>query len=119
VPSFKQALAATDDLEAIQEAADAMASQIRTLIRSSVGDSAYGRALEALRVMRDELTELEEPEIWNNFVRELKSELLEGKLGGDRREMWWRVRGSKYGLIDRKRCFASDVMEEEAVQFYK
>ena len=119
VPSFKQALAATDDLEAIQEAADAMATQIRTLIRNSVGDSAYGRALEALRVMRDELTELEEPEIWNIFVRELKSELLDGKLGGDRREMWWRVRGSKYGLIDRKRCFASDVMEEEAAQFYK
>ena len=119
VPSFKQALAATDDLEAIQEAADAMASQIRTLVRTSVGDSAYGRALEALRVMRDELTELEEPDIWNTFVREFKSELLDGKLGGDRREMWWRVRGSKYGLIDRKRCFASDVTEDEALQFYK
>lgn len=118
VPSFKQALAATDDLDAIQEAADAMADQIRTLIRGSVGDSAYGRALEALRVMRDELTELEEPEIWNAFARELKSELIGGKLGGDRREMWWRVRGSKYGLIDRKRCFASDVTEEEANQFY-
>lgn len=119
IPSFKQALAATDDLDAIQEAADAMATQIRDLIRNSVGDSAYGRALEALRVMREELTELEEPEIWNVFAREVKSELLSGKLGGDRREMWWRVRGSKYGLIDRKRCFASDVTEEEAAEFYK
>ncbi|KAL5435182.1 ATP-dependent DNA helicase II subunit 2, variant 2 [Paraphaeosphaeria minitans] len=119
VPSFKQALAATDDLDAIQEAADAMADQIRTLIRGSVGDSAYGRALEALRVMRDELTELEEPGMWNVFARALKSELIGGKLGGDRREMWWMVRGSRYGLVDRKRCFASDVTEEEAAQFYK
>ncbi|KAL1600570.1 ATP-dependent DNA helicase yku80 [Paraconiothyrium brasiliense] len=119
IPSFKQALAATDDLDAIQEAADAMADQIRALIRGSVSDSAYGRALEALRVMRDELTELEEPEIWNVFVRELKGEILGEKLGGNRRDMWWKMRGSKYGLIDRKRCFASDVTEEEAAQFYK
>lgn len=119
VPSFKQALAATDDLDAIQEAADAMAAQIRTLVRNSVGDSAYGRALEALRVMREELIELEEPEIWNVFAREFKSELLDGKLGGDRREMWWKVRGSRYGLIDRKTCFASDVTEETAVQFLR
>lgn len=119
VPSFKQALAATDDLEDIQEAANEMAAQIRTLITNSVGDTAYGRALEAIRVMRDELTELEEPDMWNQFARELKSELLSGRLGGDRREMWWRVRNSKYGLIDQKKSFASSVSEDEAVNFYK
>lgn len=119
VPSFKQALAVADDLDTIQEAADAMASQIRTLIKDSVGDSAYGRALEAMRVMRDEILELEEPVMWNTFAREVKGELVDGKLGGDRREMWWRMRGSKYGLIDRKACFASDVTEDEAAQFYR
>ena len=119
IPSFKQALAATDDLEAIQSAADEMGKNIRKYISSSLGDSGYGRALEAIRVMRDEITELEEPEIYNNFIKELKKEILAGSLEGDRREMWWRIRGSKYGLIDRKRSFASDVTEEEAAQFYK
>jgi ATP-dependent DNA helicase 2 subunit 2 len=119
IPSFKQALAATDDLEAIQEAANAMATEIRTLVKNSVGESGYGRALEAIRVFREEMTELEEPDMYNVFMREFKGELLEGKLGGDRREMWWKVRGSKYGLIDRKRCFPSDVSEEEAAAFYK
>ncbi|KAF2798118.1 ATP-dependent DNA helicase II [Melanomma pulvis-pyrius CBS 109.77] len=119
IPSFKQALASTDDLDAIQAAADEMGNSIRTYISSSVGESGYGRALEALRVMRDEITELEEPEIYNSFVRALKSEILEGKLKGDRREMWWRIRGSKYGLVDRKRSFASEVTEEEAAEFYK
>ncbi|KAF2686188.1 ATP-dependent DNA helicase-like protein II [Lentithecium fluviatile CBS 122367] len=119
IPSFKQALAATDDLEAIQDAANAMAAEIRTLVKNSVGESGYGRALEAIRVFRDEITELEEPDMYNVFVRELKGELLDGKLGGDRREMWWRIRGSRYGLIDRKRCFTSDVSEEEAAAFYK
>jgi ATP-dependent DNA helicase 2 subunit 2 len=118
IPSFKQALLSTDDIAAIQDASDAMATEIRILIKNSVGDSGYGRALEALRVMREELTELEEPKIYNVFVRELKSELLDGKLGGNRRDMWWKVRGSRYGLVDQKRSFVSDVTEEEAGEFY-
>jgi ATP-dependent DNA helicase 2 subunit 2 len=119
IPSFKQALAATDDLDAIQAAADEMGKSIKTYISSSVGESGYGRALEAIRVMRDELTELEEPEIYNAFIRDLKKEILGGELKGDRREMWWRIKGSRYGLIDRKRSFASDVTEDEATEFYK
>jgi ATP-dependent DNA helicase 2 subunit 2 len=118
IPSFKNALAASDDLETIQEAADAMASEIRALIKNSVGESGYGRALEALRVMREEITELEEPEIWNAFIRGLKADLLEGKLNGNRKDMWWKIRGSKYGLVDRKRSLVSDVTEEEAAAFY-
>ena len=96
-----------------------MAAQIRSLVKSSVGDSGYGRALEALRVMRDELTELEEPEIYNDFVRLFKKELLGDELGGDRREMWWRVKGSRYGLIDQRRSLVSDVTEKEAEEFLK
>ncbi|KAF1919022.1 ATP-dependent DNA helicase II subunit 2 [Ampelomyces quisqualis] len=118
IPSFKNALAASDDLETIQEAADSMSSEIRSLIKNSVGDSGYGRALEALRVMRDELTELEEPEIWNAFVRGLKADILEGKLNGNRKDMWWKIRGSRYGLVDRKRSLVSDITEEEAAAFY-
>ena len=119
VPSFKQALNATDDLAAVQSAADAMAKEIRSLVQNSVGESAYERVLEAIRVLRDELTELEEPEMYNNFVRDFKTELLGGALNGDRREMWWRIRGSKYGLIDQKRSLVSDVTEKEADDFYK
>ena len=119
IPSFKQALAATDDLDAIQDAADGMAREIRALITNSMGDSAYGRALEAIRVMREEITELEEPEIYNVFIRELKKEILGGKLNGNRRDMWWRIRGSRYGLVDQKRSLVSEVTEEEARKFYE
>lgn len=119
IPSFKQVLAVIDDLDVIQSAAEEMGKNIRNFISNSIGESGYGRALEAIRVMRDEIAELEEPEIYNTFIRELKTEILEGKLKGDRREMWWRIRGSRYGLIDRKRSGVSDVSEEEAAQFYK
>ncbi|KAF1842883.1 SPOC domain-like protein [Cucurbitaria berberidis CBS 394.84] len=119
IPSFKQALAASDDLEAIQEASDGIAKEIRTLISNSIGDSAYGQALEAIRVTRDEFIELEEPEIYNAFIRSLKQEILGGKLNGNRRDMWWKIKGSKYGLVDQKRSLVSDVTEEEARKFYE
>ncbi|KAF1834420.1 SPOC domain-like protein [Decorospora gaudefroyi] len=118
IPSFKQALLAADDIDAIQEAADDMAKEIRSLISNSVGDSAYGRALEAIRVMREELTELEEPETYNSFVKTLKDDVLSGKLNGNRRDMWWRIRGNRYGLVDSKRSAFSPVTEEEAKRFY-
>jgi len=119
IPSFKQALDASDSMDALQEAADGMAKEIRLLISNSVGDSAYARALEAIRVMREEFTSLEEPETYNMFVRQLKVDILGGKLNGNRRDMWWKIKGNKYGLIDAKRSYASPVTEDEARRFYE
>lgn len=119
IPSFKNALAASDDLASIQDAASAMGTQIRALITNSVGDASYDRALEALRVMREEITELEEPDMYNEFIRGLKEDILGEKLGGNRREMWWRIRGARVGLVDEKRSLVSEVSEGEALEFYK
>jgi len=118
IPSFKQALAATEDIDTIQAAANDMGKAIRSIISDSFGDSGYGRALEAMRVFRDEFKELEEPEMYNEFIRGLKEDVISGKLGGDRREMWWEVRKNQYGLIDQKTSGMSDVSEEEAEEFY-
>ena len=119
IPSFKQALSASDDMETIQEAVDGMAKEIRLLISNSMGDSGYQRALEAIRVMRDELTELEEPELYNVFVKQLKEDILGNKLNGNRKDMWWRIKGNRYGLIDSKRSYLSPVSEDEARRFYE
>ena len=93
-----------------------MSDIIRTYIRYSVGDSGYGRAIEAMRVMREEMLELEEPEIWNDFIKGLKRDLLRNAecLGGERREMWWLTRGNRLGLIDKRTSEVSEVGEEEA-----
>ena len=60
--------------------------------------------------------ELEEPEVWNDFIKSLKRDLTRGaeELGGERREMWWLVRGNRLGLIDKRASEVSDVGEEEA-----
>ncbi|KZF24158.1 ATP-dependent DNA helicase II subunit 2 [Xylona heveae TC161] len=118
VPEFKQMLETTEDLGAIQDASKQMSVIIENLIRHSVGDSGYGRAIEALNAMREELTALEEPTLYNDFVRSLKNKLLKGDLGGDRRDMWWEIRRNRVGLVDKKLSSRSEVSEEEAAQFY-
>jgi ATP-dependent DNA helicase 2 subunit 2 len=119
IPSFKQALDASGAIDDIHEATNGIAKEVRSLISHSVGDSNYNRALEAIRVMREELAEMEEPDGYNKFMTELKEDILGGKLNGNRREMWWKIRGSRYGLIDSKRTKISPVSEEEAKRFYE
>ncbi|TKA69171.1 hypothetical protein B0A49_04616 [Cryomyces minteri] len=117
IPEFKQLLAAAEDVTTIQDATQQMAAIVQSLIRYSVGDSGYGRAVEAIRVMREELVDLEEPECFNAFLRELKRMLLAGELGGERREMWWLIRVNKLGLVDKRACHVSSVDPEEAKAF--
>lgn len=114
VPGFKQMLAATEDLSEIEEAAKQMGVIIRSLVTDSFGDSKYAQAVEAVGVMHEELTNLEEPGLYNTFVRDLKKQLLSGALGGDRRDFWFKIRVSRLGLIDTKQSEVSDVTPEEA-----
>ncbi len=65
------------------------------------------------------MIEMEEPRIWNEFIRGLKGKLLGQELGGERREMWWEVRKHKLGLIEKKTSQPSSVTEEEAREFLK
>lgn len=114
IPEFKQLLATTEDSGAIQEASKQMITIIENYIRHSTGDSGYGKAVEAIRVMKEELNDLEEPGIFNDFMLQLKEKLLGGKLGGERREMWWRIRANRLGLLDKKSSDRSEVSEEDA-----
>ena len=91
-----------------------MGGIIRSLITDSFGDSKYAQAVECLGVMREEIINLEEPGLFNNFVRDLKKQLLSGALSGDRRDFWFKVRWSRMGLIDQKQSEVSDVTSDEA-----
>ncbi|KAF2455774.1 SPOC like C-terminal domain-containing protein [Lineolata rhizophorae] len=117
IPEFKQLLATTEDITTIKDAAQQLAGIAADYIRHSLGDSGYGRAIEALRVLREEMTELEEPGVWNGILIDLKEKIVKGKLGGDRKEMWWRIRANRLGLVDKRVSEFSGVSEEEAKAF--
>jgi ATP-dependent DNA helicase 2 subunit 2 len=119
VPEFKQALAVSQELSEIENAAKQMGVIANTFITESFGDSKYPRALECMGVLREELTNLEEPDLYNTFVRDMKKSLLSGALGGDRRDFWFKVRWSRLGLIDKKQSEVSEVTPEEADEVSK
>jgi ATP-dependent DNA helicase 2 subunit 2 len=114
VPEFKQLLATTTDIAQIRDAAKQMGEIVQGYIKESVGDTGYGRAVEALRVMREELMDLEEPEMFNDFARDLKRKILSKELKGERREMWWLIKAHRLGLIDDQMSELSKVTEQKA-----
>jgi len=119
IPEFKQALALADSLDAVKDFVVQMAAIVEDRIRHSFGDSAYARAVEELGVMRQEMIDLEEPGPFNDMLTELKRKIMAEELGGNRKEMWWLVRKSKVGLIDKKASHVSSVTEEEAADFMR
>ena len=90
-----------EDPNAISDAAKQLSSIIESQIKDSFGDRNYGQAVAELSVLRQELIELEEPEMYNEFMTGLKRKLLAEELGGDRLEMWWLVRKERLGLIEK------------------
>ncbi|KAJ5989312.1 hypothetical protein N7481_004522 [Penicillium waksmanii] len=117
IPEFKQMLSRAENIETINGAVKQLCAIIESQIKNSLGDANYDRVVEELGTLRDELVDYEEPALYNDFLRSLKSKILLEELGGDRRELWWLLRRSKIGLIDRKASDRSEVSEEEAKEF--
>ncbi|KAJ5289977.1 Heme/steroid binding protein [Penicillium atrosanguineum] len=118
VPEFKQMLSRAESVDTIHDAVKQMAVIIETQTKHSLGDANYDRVVEGLGTMREELVDYEEPALYNDFLRVLKRKILDEELGGNRRELWWLVRKSKLGLIDRVASEQSEVSEEEAKEFF-
>lgn len=114
VPDFKRALDSAAEIREIEDAAKQMGAIVHSLVGDSFGDSKYAQAVECIGAMREELTNLEEPGVYNSFVFDLKKRLLSGALGGDRRDFWFALRWSKLGLIDKDQSEVSDVSPGQA-----
>jgi ATP-dependent DNA helicase 2 subunit 2 len=119
IPEFRQMLNSVEDPSGIQAAAAEFGSIINERIINSIGDDKYAQAVAELTVLRQEMLELEEPEVWNEYVRRLKGKLIGDGLGGGRDEIWWQMRKARLGLITPKELGgeASKVTDEEARLF--
>src|SRR5699024_1848362 len=95
IPEFKQALDVTESINDISNLVKQMGTLVENQIKHSFGDKNYDRVIEMLGVMKEELVAFEEPDLYNQFLRRLKMKMLDEKLGGDRREMWWLIRTSR------------------------
>lgn len=117
VPEFKQFL---EDADTDKAVADAVNQMIDIIIGdkgflSGAEDTENERALEHIRVLRGEMVEYEFPDIYNNFIKDLKTRVLKNEFG-ERREFWVKLSHNRLGLIDHETVEASDVSPEEAAQ---
>ncbi|KAI1374544.1 ATP-dependent DNA helicase II subunit 2 [Hypoxylon crocopeplum] len=121
IPGFKQMVEYASEESEIEDAAKQMGVIIRSLITSSLGDSGYDQAVEDMGVFRDTMVKWEMPALYNSFLTDLRSRLLSGELGGDRRELWWQMKGARatLGLIDQSISEPSSVTPEEAAEFFR
>lgn len=87
------------DPDRIIKASKSLGRVIEERITESFGSAGYERALEEMGHLRSRMEELEEPELWNTWLTELKQKIVQGKLGGDRIEFWNRVRMMRLGLL--------------------
>ena len=117
IPEFKQIIGNAEQISDIRDACTQLKNITFDWIRHSVGDSRYGKAIEAIRVMREEMNDMDEPGLFNDFLKDLKSKVLSEELGGDRKEMWYKVRVNRLGLISKNENEQSDVSEDDAKAF--
>ncbi|KKY16807.1 putative ku family dna [Phaeomoniella chlamydospora] len=111
IADLKQFLNLSDSVEALKDLAKQFQKIQEDLIKSSFGDQHYNRVIESLGVLKKELIEYEEPQIWNEILRALKRKVEREELGGDRRELWWLMRKNRLGLL-------GNGDEEEARKFW-
>lgn len=117
IAEFKQVFQAGNEMEEVKDVCKQYANIVIDWIRHSIGDSKYGQAIEGILVMREELVEFEEPDVYNDFLTDLKKKIFAGELNGDRTFMWYKIRTGKLGLITSDEAQASSITAEESKAF--
>ncbi|KAJ6259432.1 ATP-dependent DNA helicase II subunit 2 [Drechslerella dactyloides] len=113
VPEFRQMIRSVQREQDIQPLVKQMGDIIKAIIQESVADLQYPQAVECLKVLRDECLDLDVFELYDTFIRELKT-----SLEGDRRDFWSRVRKEKLGLVLPSEDERSTVTPEDSSKFY-
>ncbi|XP_071503293.1 X-ray repair cross-complementing protein 5-like [Diadema antillarum] len=108
-----RAMISQKDEDRFKEAAKQMGERVLELVRKSFGAQLYSKALECLRVYREEAIKLSEPETFNDYIRKLKEELKELQ----KTDFWQDVTKDNVTLIDSSESSDSKVTREEAEKF--
>ncbi|KAI3393313.1 hypothetical protein diail_4446 [Diaporthe ilicicola] len=122
IPMFKQLvdrIMEDGDKAGLEDAMKSMGEVVRSLIKDSMGDMDYPRAIENIGALREACVGLELPEIYNDFMRDLKQKIFSDALGKRREDMWKTLRvvgRTSLGLITKSELEVSDLTQDEAEQ---
>ncbi|KAI1822319.1 Ku70/Ku80 N-terminal alpha/beta domain-containing protein [Xylaria intraflava] len=119
IAEFKQKMDLAENQADIEDSIKLMGAIICDIVTKSFGDQGYDRAVEHIGVMRETVIDYECPDLFNFFMKDFKTRLLSGEFDGNRRELWWQVKGARLGLISSDESEHSKVTPEEVVGFLK
>ncbi|KAL5604528.1 uncharacterized protein BROUX77_004714 [Berkeleyomyces rouxiae] len=119
IPDFMRLLDGASSKSDIEDAVEQMGAIVRSVITDAFGGNTDGRAVEMLGAVRREMISAGHPDVFNDLLKSLKTHLAAGELGGDRRELWFKiVKIARLGLIRSDQCEGSSVTVQEAAEFY-
>jgi ATP-dependent DNA helicase 2 subunit 2 len=121
IPDFRQLLPATVSTSEVVDLVDQMAQIIYKMVADIPTGGSIDRVAENMRVLRTDLLDLEMPDIYNDFIRDFKLKLVSGELfksefASNKRELWFLIKSTKLGLIDKEVSEHSTISKEEAAQ---
>ncbi|BFZ63743.1 ATP-dependent DNA helicase yku80 [Saitoella coloradoensis] len=94
-------------------------AQMRAIIPTVIAAGEDDKALNALHTFRKNAEELEEVDLYNEFIYELKPSIFRGELGDDRSSFWGKLVDARLGLVSKFERKDSSISVEEAEQFHK
>ena len=116
VPEFKQVIANAESVDEVRDACSQLQRIIFEWIAQSTETLGHGKSIEAIRVMREEALELEEPGLYNAMLRQLKDKIVGGDLGG-KREAWYLIKANRLHPISQSETGVSDLDDQNARSF--
>ncbi|CZT02065.1 related to ATP-dependent DNA helicase II, 80 kDa subunit (KU autoantigen protein P86) [Rhynchosporium agropyri] len=117
IPEFKQMIEIANKDEDIEKATAQMGKTIRQSLHSTTGDAGHAVTFSQMKVFRDEMIDLDMPEIYNDFCHDFKKRIFAEEFG-DQRNFWAAFKFQKLGLI-RATGDSEGANEEEATDFFK
>lgn len=107
------ALIARKDADFVSRAIDEMCSLIITCVIESIGDLLFSKAIDCLVALRKGCVAEDEPDKFNDFMRDLKKRFSTSK----RHSAFWNMVSDKITLISQADCSSSTLNEEQAQEF--
>ncbi|KAG4440232.1 hypothetical protein IFR05_004311 [Cadophora sp. M221] len=116
IPEFKQMIEMAEKDEEIIRATTHMGKVVRQSLQSANGNAHHAVTFSHMKVFRDEMIDIDMPEIYNEFCKDFKKRIFNNEFG-DQRNFWADFKFQKLGLI--RGNGDSEVTEQEAAEFLK
>lgn len=116
IPEFKQMIEMAEKDEEIIRATTYMGKVVQQFLQSANGNSHHAVTFSHIKTFRDEMIDIDMPEIYNEFCKDFKKRIFNNDFG-DQRNFWADFKFQKLGLI--RSTEDSEVTEQEAAEFLK